>query len=87
MRQPSTRSLADALRINDPDLIEFMRGCFEWKPEKRLTPEQAFSHPFISQAVNELKCLKEQPPQGATPQSGFSHNNPDTTQDGSNSAG
>lgn len=27
----------------------------------RLTPEQAFSHPFISKAVNELKCLKEQP--------------------------
>jgi hypothetical protein len=26
-----------------------------------MTPEQAFSHPFISKAVNELKCLKEQP--------------------------
>jgi hypothetical protein len=26
-----------------------------------LTPEQAFSHPFISRAVNELKCLKDQP--------------------------
>ena len=26
-----------------------------------MTPEQAFSHPFISRAVNELKCLKDQP--------------------------
>jgi len=30
----------------------------EWKINQRLTPEQAFSHPFISKAVNELKCLR-----------------------------
>jgi len=33
--------LADALKINDPDLIEFMKACFEWKPEKRLKPNEA----------------------------------------------
>ena len=38
VRQPSSRQLADALKINDPDLIEFMKACFEWKPEKRLKP-------------------------------------------------
>jgi|TARA_B110000305_G_C19391636_1_gene615196 dual specificity tyrosine-phosphorylation-regulated kinase 2/3/4 len=41
VRHPSTRSLADALKINDPDLIEFMKACFEWKPEKRLKPNEA----------------------------------------------
>ena len=41
IRQPSSRSLADALKINDPDLIEFMKACFEWKPEKRLKPNEA----------------------------------------------
>lgn len=25
----------------------------------RLTPEAAFSHPFIAKAVNELKCLRQ----------------------------
>lgn len=41
VRQPSTKSLSDALKINDPDLIEFMKACFEWKPEKRLKPNEA----------------------------------------------
>jgi hypothetical protein len=31
----------------------------EWKTDQRLTPEVAFSHPFISKAVNELKCLRQ----------------------------
>jgi len=41
IRQPNSKTLADALKINDPDLIEFMKNCFEWKPEKRLKPIEA----------------------------------------------
>ena len=55
VKQPSTRSLADALKINDPDLIEFMKACFEWKPEKRLTPELGFQHAWIKAGILELK--------------------------------
>jgi len=31
----------------------------EWKTDARLSPEAAFSHPFIAKAVNELKCLRQ----------------------------
>ena len=58
---------------SDKDFVDFIDQCTEWKPEKRLTPELAFSHPFISRAVNELKCLKENPPssgQAAQPTKG-----------------
>jgi dual specificity tyrosine-phosphorylation-regulated kinase 2/3/4 len=41
VREPSSRTMADALKINDPDLIEFLKACFEWKPEKRLKPCEA----------------------------------------------
>ena len=41
IRQPSTKTLQGLLKINDPDLIEFLKGCFEWKPEKRLKPKEA----------------------------------------------
>jgi len=41
VRQPSSRTMGDALKINDPDLIEFLKACFEWKPEKRLKPFEA----------------------------------------------
>ena len=36
----------------------FVQKCIEWKSDLRMTPEMAFSHPFISKAVNELKCLR-----------------------------
>lgn len=38
--------------------MDFIDKCVEWKTDSRLTPEAAFSHPFISKAVNELKCLR-----------------------------
>jgi len=42
-----------------------LQKCIEWKTDSRMTPEMAFSHPFISKAVNELKCLRTGS-QGAT---------------------
>ena len=47
LRLPGTRSMAEALKINDPDLIEFLKACFEWKPEKRLKPNEAIAMPWI----------------------------------------
>jgi hypothetical protein len=35
--------------------------CVEWKTDSRLTPEIAFAHPFISNAVNELKGMRDGP--------------------------
>ena len=40
-----------------------------------MTPEQAFSHPFISKAVNELKCLKDQPSNNQTSSQSTQHPN------------
>jgi len=47
LRTPGSRSIADALKINDPDLTEFLKACFEWKPEKRLKPNEAIQMPWI----------------------------------------
>jgi hypothetical protein len=44
--------LADALKIHDdPDLIEFLKATFEWKPEKRLTPAEALKMPWIQKSL------------------------------------
>ena len=50
------QSLADALKINDPDLIEFMKACFEWKPEKRLKPIEALQMPWIQKSLSENRA-------------------------------
>ena len=62
VRVPGAKNLYTQMGCSDKDFVDFIEQCTEWKPEKRLTPELAFSHPFISRAVNELKCLKENPP-------------------------
>lgn len=61
IRMPNGKNLYNVMNCSDRDFVDFIDKCIEWKPEQRLTPEQAFSHPFISRAVNELKCLKDQP--------------------------
>lgn len=35
--------------------VDFLDNCLEWKVDKRLTPEQAFQHPWIKQGILELK--------------------------------
>merc|ERR1711957_604281 len=61
VRMPGGKNLLKMMSCSDTDFVDFIDKCIEWKHETRLSPEQAFSHPFISKAVNELKCLKEQP--------------------------
>ena len=31
----------------EADFVDFIKGCLEWKPEKRLTPQKAFEHDWI----------------------------------------
>lgn len=58
MRVPNAKSLPSMIQSQDLDFVDFIDKCIEWKTENRMTPELAFSHPFISKAVNELKCLR-----------------------------
>lgn len=50
-RIPGTRSLQSAVASEDPDLLSFLRGCLEWDPAARITPEEALAHPFITRAA------------------------------------
>lgn len=42
-------------QCDDPDFIDFLDNCLEWKPEKRMTPDQSFKHPWIKAGIKELK--------------------------------
>ncbi|KIK63802.1 hypothetical protein GYMLUDRAFT_162532 [Collybiopsis luxurians FD-317 M1] len=47
-RRPGTKTLAQALRCNDEDFIDFIAKCLVWDPERRLKPQAALRHPFIT---------------------------------------
>ena len=33
--------------IPDPQFVDLISGCLEWDPQKRLTPDEGLSHPWI----------------------------------------
>ncbi|GAW07481.1 kinase-like protein [Lentinula edodes] len=47
-RRPGTKTLAQVLRCNDEDFIDFIAKCLVWDPERRIKPQAALRHPFIT---------------------------------------
>ncbi|CAM9882559.1 unnamed protein product [Lampetra planeri] len=60
---PSTSSLEKKLWTMNKDIIDFVEGCLEWDPVRRLTPEEALSYKWIED--------------GTKVESHASHNEPD----------
>jgi len=47
-RRPGTKSLQQVLRCDDADFVDFIGKCLIWDPERRLKPQGAMRHPFIT---------------------------------------
>lgn len=47
-RRPGTKTLAQALRCNDEEFIDFIAKCLVWDPERRIKPQAAMRHPFVT---------------------------------------
>ncbi|XP_072936790.1 dual specificity tyrosine-phosphorylation-regulated kinase 2 isoform X1 [Epargyreus clarus] len=47
-RRPGSRSLATALRTDDPAFLHFLHRCLEWDPKRRITPLEATRHEFVT---------------------------------------
>ncbi|KAL3282774.1 hypothetical protein HHI36_005941 [Cryptolaemus montrouzieri] len=46
-RKPGSKTLQIALRCNDHTFIDFLSGCLQWNPKKRMTPDEALGHSWI----------------------------------------
>jgi len=55
VRVPNSKNLSKIMKSEDDLFVKFVNDCLEWKPDKRLTPEQAFQHPWIKAGIIELK--------------------------------
>lgn len=47
-RRPSSKTLSGALKCDDEAFLDFLVQCLRWDPDKRLRPDQALNHPFIT---------------------------------------
>lgn len=60
-RLPGTRSLQSVVQCDDADLVDFLGRCFELDPLKRITPEEALEHPFLSKAPTGRSLVSPMP--------------------------
>jgi len=44
---PSTKTLSQKIKCNDKGFLSLIMRCFEWDPERRITPEEALKHEWI----------------------------------------
>ncbi|KAF6764958.1 CMGC/DYRK/DYRK2 protein kinase [Ephemerocybe angulata] len=47
-RRPGSKTLAQVLRCQDEEFIDFIAKCLIWEPERRMKPQAAMRHPFIT---------------------------------------
>ncbi|KAG0352378.1 hypothetical protein BG005_008167 [Podila minutissima] len=47
-RRPGSKTLAQALKCNDPLFLDFIARCLIWDPEKRMKPREGLHHEWIS---------------------------------------
>ncbi|KAI2605933.1 uncharacterized protein GGS25DRAFT_363358 [Hypoxylon fragiforme] len=47
-RRPSSKTLQQALKCDDDPFLDFLARCLRWDPDRRLKPEEAIRHEFIT---------------------------------------
>ena len=47
-RRPSSKTLSQALKCDDEAFLDFIARCLRWDPDKRLKPDEAAHHDFIT---------------------------------------
>ncbi|KAH8108495.1 hypothetical protein DFH11DRAFT_1633216 [Phellopilus nigrolimitatus] len=47
-RRAGTKTLAQVLRCDDELFVDFVSKCLAWDPERRIKPQSAMRHPFVT---------------------------------------
>jgi dual specificity tyrosine-phosphorylation-regulated kinase 2/3/4 len=47
-RKPSSKTLQQVLKCDDEPFLDFLTKCLRWDPDRRLKPEEAVRHEYIS---------------------------------------
>ncbi|TVY50655.1 Dual specificity protein kinase pom1 [Lachnellula cervina] len=47
-RRPSSKTLTQVLKCDDETFLDFLTRCLKWDPEKRMRPDEAVRHEFIT---------------------------------------
>ncbi|KAL8670930.1 MAG: hypothetical protein Q9168_004545 [Polycauliona sp. 1 TL-2023] len=83
-RRPSSKTLQQALKCEDEMFLDFITRCLRWDPERRLKPDEAIHHEFITGAKSVPKTFNAAtrtfaPPQQAATRTAADSQNTSTT--------
>jgi dual specificity tyrosine-phosphorylation-regulated kinase 2/3/4 len=59
-RRPYRKSISKTLQLNSPEhdlLLDFLTRLLQWEPDKRLTPEEALNHPWLTGNTEDVARL------------------------------
>ena len=51
LRLPGTSSIAAKTEINDPELLDLIKKCLQWKPEDRIKADKIQEHPWLQKRL------------------------------------
>lgn len=54
-RRPSSKTLQQAIKCDDEAFLDFLAKCLRWDPDRRLKPEEAMAHDFVTGARNKSR--------------------------------
>lgn len=49
-RRPSSKTLAQSLKSDDDSFTDFIARCLRWDPDRRIKPDEAMAHEFVTGA-------------------------------------
>ncbi|CAG9315243.1 unnamed protein product [Blepharisma stoltei] len=52
---PSSKSILKSIITKDSQFLDLIQRCFEWDPNKRITPEEALLHPWITSGLTKTR--------------------------------
>ncbi|KAF8467328.1 hypothetical protein BDZ91DRAFT_848550 [Kalaharituber pfeilii] len=72
-RRPSSKTLSQALKCDDEAFLDFIARCLRWDPDKRLKPDEAMHHDFITgrKTISRSRGNPTQPSEPSTIRSRF----------------
>lgn len=57
-RRPSSKSLQQVLKCEDDAFLDFISRCLRWDPDRRLKPDEAMRHEFITGTKTAARPLR-----------------------------
>jgi dual specificity tyrosine-phosphorylation-regulated kinase 2/3/4 len=66
-RKPSSKTLQQVLKSDDEPFLDFLAKCLRWDPDRRLKPEEAIRHEFLTGQKSSVPAARQMTARTSSP--------------------